>query len=275
MNIRESQTSKMRGREPQKREETMSNLIMHSGGRVTTREAVEAVPVPEATASYNPVPYGHAIQLMHSEARRTLGMEVRSEAYGLNKEGDQMFALLTLDSGNAEHGLSIGLRQSYNKSLALGVAIGAQVFVCDNLCFSGSAFRVVRKNTTNVWPDFRALVSAQIGESLGHYRSLEADFGAMKEIPCTLERGYAFLGVMQGRDLLTPNQATVAFGDWRAPRHAEFGERNVWGLYNAITEGLKKGPAARTIERHASAHDYLSENLVRLRGLSARTVTVQ
>jgi len=254
----------------------MSNLIMHAGGRVVTLADVEAVPVPEATESYNPVPYGHAIQLMHSEAKRTLGMAVRSEQYGLNREGDQMFALLTLDSGSAEHGLSIGLRQSYNKSLALGVAIGAQVFVCDNLAFSASGFKVVRKNTTNVWPDFRALVSAQIRDGLGHYRALEADFASMKEIPCTLERGYAFLGVMQGRDLLTPHQATVAFSDWREPRHAEFGERNVWGLYNALTEGLKKGPAARTIERHASVHEYLSENLVRLGRLNtARAVHVQ
>lgn len=233
-------------------------LMMHSGGEVVSRSMVEAVPVPARTSSWNPVAYGDAIQLMHTEARRTLGMEVRSEQYGLNKAGDQMFALLTLDTGSQEHGLSIGLRQSYNKSLALGVAVGSQVFVCDNLCFRGDSFKVVRKNTTNVWPDFRDLLRAQVDASLGHYRAIEGDFSRMKEIAVTVDRGYAMLGVMQGRGLLTPTQATVAFGDWREPRHAEFGERNVWGLYNAVTEGLKKGPAAESITRHAEAHDFFS-----------------
>jgi hypothetical protein len=239
----------------------MSNLILHCGGESVTRSIVEAVPVPAATSSYNPVAYGDAIALMHDEARRGLGMAIRSESYGLNKAGDQMFALLTLDTGNAEHGLSIGLRQSYNKTLALGVAIGAQVFVCDNLAFSGSAFKVVRKNTVNVWPDFRGLLRAQIAEALPSYRALESGFDVMRETPCSIERGYAVLGVMCGRELLTPNQASVAFEDWRTPRHAEFADRNVWGLYNAVTEGLKKGAPGRVLDRHAAAHDFVVESL--------------
>ena len=113
-----------------------------------------------------------------------------------------------------------------------------------------------RKNTTNVWPDFRALLTAQIGDSLGHYRALEGDFATMKQLPCNLDRGYAVLGVMLGKGLLTAHQATVAFADWQEARHAEFADRNVWGLYNAVTEGLKKGPAAETLTRHAEAHDF-------------------
>lgn len=65
------------------------------------------------------------------------------------------------------------------------------------------------------------------------------------------------IGAPQGEGLLTPNQASVAFGDWTEPRHEAFAERNMWGLYNAITEGLKKGAPARTIERHANAHSFM------------------
>lgn len=247
-----------------------ANLVLHCGGKQVTRAAVEAIVPPVRTESYNPVHYSDAIGLMFDEAR-TLGLAIRSESYGLNKEGDQLFALLTLDTGNAEHGLSIGLRQSYNKTLALGVAIGAQVFVCDNLAFKGSSFKVVRKNTVNVWPDFRNLLHAQIANALPAYRALEADFDAMREVPVTVERGYAVLGVMVGRELLTPNQASVAFGDWREPRHAEFGDRNAWGLYNAVTEGLKKGGAGRVLDRHSAAHDFIVESIPML----ARKATVR
>ena len=218
--------------------------------------------VPESTRSYNPFSYGDAIALAHNEARVALGMDVTREVYGLNKAGDQMFGVLTLDTGCDDHGLAIGIRQSYNKSLAFGCAVGAQVFVCDNLCFAGSAFKVVRKNTTNAARDIVTLVREQIAESLPNYSKIAGQCDAMREVECDVERGYAVLGVMQGHGLLTPNQASVAFGDWRTPRHEDFGHGDVWGLYNCVTEGLKKGGAGRVLDRHAAAHDFFVEHLI-------------
>jgi len=234
----------------------MSSILLGNSDTVT-RAMVEAVPLPERTRSYNPVAYGDAIDFLHETIADKLALPIISETYGLNKKGDQLFALATLDTGEGESGLSIGLRQSYNKSLALGVAVGSRVFVCDNLCFSGDAFMVVRKNTTNVWDDFKALVAAQVAGALGHHSNMQADVAKLKATACNMRRGYSFLGVMQGEGLLTPTQATVAFGDWTTPRHEEFADRNMWGLYNAITEGLKKGAPARTINRHAGAHSFM------------------
>jgi len=236
----------------------MQGLVLHAGAKKVTREMVEAVQVPTPTRSWRPVPYSHAIEYLHTTIERELKLPVVGEAYGLNKAGDQMFGVITLDTGNAEHGLSIGLRQSYNKSLSLGLAVGAQVFVCDNLAFSGSAFKVLRKNTLNVWRDFKALVKAQVDVALGHYDSIQVDIGKLKSIPCNVRRGYSFLGVMMGEGLLTPTQATVAFDDWTKPRHEAFAERNLWGLYNAVTEGLKKGAPAKLLDRHAKAHDFFT-----------------
>ena len=231
--------------------------ILCSQNRVT-REQVDAIPVPEATASWRPVPYGQAIDFLNHQAQTQLGLEVESSEYGLNKAGDQLFAVTTFKTDREDNGLSIGLRQSYNKSLALGVAVGAQVFVCDNLCFSGSAFKVVRKNTVNVWGDFQKLVTGQISDALGHYEAMNQTTDRMKAVPCHQQRGFALLGVAIGQGLLTPNQASIAFADWKTPRHEDFAERNVWSLYNCVTEGLKKGAPARLMDRHAAAHDYFT-----------------
>jgi hypothetical protein len=238
-----------------------ATLCLDSGGTRVSRAQVEAVPVPAQTSSWAPVPYGDAIGYLHEQADRHLGLEIASEAYGLNKAGDQMFAVLTLATDREDNALAIGLRQSYNKSLALGCAVGSSVFVCDNLCFAGSAFKIVRKNTINVWGDFRALLQTQIKGSLGHYDQVNHECDTMKEIPVDLRRGYALLGVAQGEKVLSPTQASVAYQDWREPRHEEFSERNLWSLYNATTEGLKKGPPARTLDRHARAHDYFTQFL--------------
>ena len=83
----------------------------------------------------------------------------------------------------------------------------------------------------------------------------------MRALPCHEQRGYAMLGVAMGRELLTPTQASVAFGDWKKPRYEEFADRNLWSLYNCVTEGLKKGAPGTVLDRHANAHDYFTEQL--------------
>ena len=237
----------------------MNGLMMHCGGDKVSFEQVCAVPRPAHTDSWKPVAYADAIGYMREQSDRILGLEVESEEFGLNKAGDQMFAVITLKTDREDNGLAIGLRQSYNKSLSLGVAIGAQVFVCDNLAFSGSAFKVLRRNTVNVWSDFRALLCSQLSNALGHYAAVNGEVDAMRAIPTPERRGYAILGVALGEGVLTPTQATVAFEDWKRPRHEDFGDRNLYSLYNCVTEGLKKGAPARLLDRHARAHSFFTE----------------
>ncbi len=221
-------------------------------------EAVEAVPVPAYTRSWRPVPYAEAIGFLKGTIDRQLPYDLESEEYGMSKDGRQMFGLLTLDTGDNDQGMAIGIRQSYNRSLALGIVVGAQVFVCDNLMFSGNAFKVVRKNTTNVWSDFRTLVNAQVMASQAHYETMQWETHGMKSIPVSEERGHELLGRALGAKVLTPTQATVAFGDWREARHEEFAPRNLWSLYNCMTEGLKKGRPATIMDRYAGAHDFVN-----------------
>lgn len=233
-----------------------SNLVLHCGGRAVTREQAEAVPVPAWTHSYRVVSYAAAIDAVHNAAR-VMGREITAESYGLGRDGNHLFALITLAGESSEYGLSIGLRQSYDKSLSLGIAIGARVFVCDNLAFSGNSVRYVRKNTLNAYPDFMSVLHAQAGKANYHYQSLESDIAILKAIPCSIDRGYELLGLALGKGVLTTTQANVAFADWTTPRHEEFSDRNLWGWYNACTEGLKKGPTGNVIGRHVGLHDFV------------------
>lgn len=242
----------------------MNGLMAHAGADVVTRDMVFAIEPPEHTQSWKPVAYRDAVLQLHDTIDRVLGLEITHEEFALNKTGTQMFHVARCDYGNDESGLSLGLRQSYDKSLALGVVAGAQVFVCDNLCFTGSAFRIMRKNTTNVWDDFKDLIRTQVRCSLDAFNSMTVDIEALKAVPCNLRRGYAILGVLLGEGILKPQQATVAFGDWEKPRHEEFANRNLWGLYNAVTEGLKRGGAGSVIDRHVDAHHWFKAEMGRL-----------
>jgi hypothetical protein len=66
-------------------------------------------------------------------------MTVVNEAHGLTKDGNRYFGLIQVANGhNADDfGLVIGLRNSHDKMIPAGLVLGASVFVCDNLSFSG------------------------------------------------------------------------------------------------------------------------------------------
>jgi hypothetical protein len=178
------------------------------------------------------------------------------ETYGVNKDGGQFFGLLRFHNGATGMGPAVGLRSSYNKSLASGFASGSRVFVCDNLCFSGNAVHVVRKQTKNGWYDLCDLVSTGVGSFQEAYAQTSRQLEAMKDVGVNQDEGYRLLGLARGRKLLTPTQANVAFKDWETPRHDEFKPRNLYSLYNCMTEGLKRGAVANVTERHTATHAY-------------------
>jgi hypothetical protein len=234
----------------------MNGLMLHCGSQSATLEEVRAVPAPQHTDTWKPVPYRDTLDLVKEVATQALG-PIMSEAYGLNKDGKQMFGLLRFACGGQDHGLSIGLRGSIDKTLGNGIAVGANVFVCDNLCFSGEAFKIVRRNTTNVWEDLSAMIREHIAGAGTYYGAVSRDIERMKEISCSQDRGYEILGLLQGHGLLRPRQAGVALSDWRTPRHEEFAERDLWSLYNCATEGLKKAAPGQVIDSQTKLHSYV------------------
>ena len=92
-----------------------SQLCIHTkdGHRANLAE-VAAVEVPPRTKSYVPVPNIELIDFVRSRVTDFLGLEIESEAYGLSRRDQQMFGVMRVDTGHKEHGLSIGLRNSYD-----------------------------------------------------------------------------------------------------------------------------------------------------------------
>jgi hypothetical protein len=184
------------------------------------------------------------------------GWDAIDTRYGLAQDNQQLFALFTIDVGNDESSLGIGLRQSYNKTLAIGTVAGANVFICDNLMFTGDALHVVRKNTTNAHSDFRDLLKVAFAGAFDAYQQVIVDAERWKKHELTQREGYRLLGDMLGTHTLTSTQANVAYHDWDTPRHEAFKERNLNSLYQCVTEGLKTGAPGNMMERHVLAHDY-------------------
>lgn len=101
-----------------------TSLAIHRGGWEATSADLASVPVPEATDSYVPVPYSRLVEELKLHIPR-FHLTVEDERYALARGGQQLFGVLTCRNGHrADWGLAIGLRSSYDRSLAVELVAG-------------------------------------------------------------------------------------------------------------------------------------------------------
>jgi hypothetical protein len=107
----------------------------------------EIIQVPEVafTDTFHPVHHREIISAMRNSVQN-VGLEIVNSEYTLTREGMQFFGVWDLSHRNSDMCWSLGLRNSMDKSLALGIVAGTRVFVCSNLAFSGEYIEF-RKHT--------------------------------------------------------------------------------------------------------------------------------
>ena len=245
----------------------MNTMMLHCGGELVTRNDVDLVWKPEATATYQPVAHGEVVDLAKEIVDYRLGYKLRSEQYGLNKDGAQFFFALTYDTGEKEAGFTIAGRNSYDKTLKVAYVGGARVFVCDNLALRGDAMHVQRKHTRNVMRDIRELCDGAIKGGVVAARSLADMWHDMRLVPCDLDRGYEIMGRALGHDVVKPQQVTLAMEAWDEDLHG-FG-RSLYGVYQAFTEGCKRGAPNQMIDRLTDVNDFMANELRIAKGAKA------
>ena len=53
---------------------------------------------------------------------------------------------------------------------------------------------------------------------------------------------------------ITPKQVPAVLSEWRSPTHLEFGPRNLWSLFNAVTECHKRINPHTAVARSQALH---------------------
>ena len=243
----------------------------------STEMDVRMVPVPEATRSYTPMPHGELIDTIEHQLKHHMpNYYITSRQYGLAREGQQMFGMISLKkeiespeeidyvdveivNPDDKLDISIGFRNSYDKSMSVGVVGGAKVFICDNMMMSADAVKIMKRHTKNVIREFDYMLYTSIPELQNQFTHMVDAKAALEGIELDQEQGYEFLGRMFGHKLLTPVQMSSATDDWRKPVYDVFSPRNAWSLYNSATWGLKKGSPSLTIQRYCNAHDFFMD----------------
>lgn len=144
-------------------------------------EAVRAIAEPLFTQTWHPVGHWRVIEAL-GEACADLGADVLKKSYSLNESGTQMFGSWTLEIGRADVGWAVGFRNAIDKSRALGICGGNEVFVCDNLAFSAK-WIAFRKHTGGLTQDvLETLTKEAMSDGLNEADKLIAQQDKWKEL---------------------------------------------------------------------------------------------
>jgi hypothetical protein len=217
-----------------------TNLMLHCGAQAASRDQIGAVATLPRTPTWVPIPHDRLLGGVLTCLERA-GLSIVTEAHGLSRDGNRYFGLLQVLNGHADQdfGLVVGLRNSHDKSFPAGLVVGASVFVCDNLSFSGE-IKLARKHTAHVERDLPRLIEQAVGRLGDLRRTQETRFIAYKQRE--LSDGHAHDLIVQALDaqVVPVTKIPEVLREWREPRHPEFREgRTAWRLFNAFTETLK------------------------------------
>ena len=234
-------------------------LIM-AEGKYVSRDEVARTDTPSSTATWRPVPHIDVIEAV-TEVVKAHDWSIEGEKFGLARDGRKMFGVIEISrSASPEWHRCIGIRNSHDKSFAVGLSAGIAVCVCTNMAFGGTTV-IKRRHTSGI------VLAELIDRAVA---SLEDDFLTVEMVSEELKDAYlkdddearscivraAEMGVINSSDILP------TFREFKQPSHEEFREPTRWSLLNSITETIKKYSPQRV------DHSYLALN--RCFGLDGR-----
>lgn len=216
------------------------NLMVHAGGHLATREQVEAVVTPQATMSWVPVAHDVLLgRVQHSLVQG--GWDIRGEAHALSHENQRYFGLMEVGLPGEEHAdysMVIGLRNSHDKKFPAALCLGSQVFVCDNLAFSGE-IKLARRHTRFIERDLPRVILSAVGQLNDHRKLQDRRISCYKEVGLNDHEANDIVIQALDSGVITCTKIPEVLQQWRTPAHPEFNERNAWSLFNGFTEVLK------------------------------------
>ena len=225
---------------------------MSGGGNYVDRHTIALVPTPCGTESWKPVPHMEVIDAV-TDVVKAHNWQILDENFGLAREGQKMFGVMRINKSNsADWSRCIGLRNSHDKSFAVGLSAGINVTVCSNLAFGGTTV-IKRRHTSLI--ELTELVDMAMDELENEFLTLETVCEDLKIIYLKND-DEARSRIVRAAELGAINSSDIVpvFKEFKNPRHEEFAEPTRWSLLNAFTETIKKYTPQRV------DHSYLALN---------------
>ncbi len=214
-----------------------SALVLHRGGRLVEQDELDAVKAPPPEGRWFPLSHGTVLAKV-KETLSDAGYTVQRTQLGLSADNAQFFGVMDLTAALAHQvTLSVGVRNSTNKTFPIGFCAGSRVFCCDNLAFR-SELLVKRKHTKHGSMRFAQAIGEAVTK-LGTFKEDESRriyFMATTEVS-EPQADSLILRAYEKGIVPTPMLPRV-IREWREPQFNDFKARTLWSLFNCFTTVL-------------------------------------
>lgn len=222
----------------------------------STREKCFNVDVPLKTNTYSPVSHEKIINETLENLYKN-NLEVVSENYVLSAKGKQMIACFNVKSDDTEMGMRIMARNSYDKTMSVGYACGANVWICTNGIVNGDLKAFRQKHKGNINLDLSNNIVESVNLLADKFEVIKKDVKKIKEIEVNKTLISELVGKMFiEQDIITVEQASIIKKEIDFSEHFKY-DGSLWNFYNNITESLKHGSALNFIKQHEEVHSFI------------------
>ena len=217
-----------------------ARLLAHSrGAQYVNRDDLAQYIPPPATETFKPVSHTELVTTL-LDVMQYRGLFVEKEQYCVDKGGARLFGTFDLSwMKMEEYGAAVGFRHANDKSMPIQIAVGARVFVCDNMSFHGDMISV-RKHTSKLQLDEemdRAMFRYMQG-----FRRLVDDIHVQEttEIEDAVSKQYIYDIFRQ--KIVPMRLFHPVVDDWHTMTLDKVG--TAWELHNCFTTHIKTMPPA-------------------------------
>lgn len=218
----------------------MSSSLRTTGATILKREQLKNIPAPEPTPTWKPIRHYDLITTLDNVLKKK-GIEIQKEELAVQQNGAIFFGVLDLksDMRTQEYNSSLGIRASNNKRIAIQIAVGARVFVCDNLVFTGDMIALSRKHTSKL--SIEEELSNVMNTFSERFEHFSEEVAKMKSILLHQNKIKEFIfDIFIRKNLLPIRLMKTVAGQFFEPEFEEFKEPNLWSLHNSFTYAARK-----------------------------------
>ena len=255
-----------------------SHLTAHKDTKLVTLKELRAFPVPKPTDTWHPIPHADVVKVVEEL--------VQERGWAFARDGSNRFSLAATTngskffgvtdivipqiSGDSEFGLALGFRQSYNKTVALKVAVGTNVFVCDNMMITGDIM-VRREHTVHI--DARAVVNQLLDRVPEASKSTSKWFSQLRHVKMGRAEGVDFLancveaGALPMVDFMEARSVFLGTTDSPDPAFHPAHMGTLWAAYQSVTLTWKHHSLLRNQNYSASLNEVIKPMLGPAMGL--------
>jgi hypothetical protein len=226
----------------------MTGTLYHAQSSLVSREQLMAIPPPPATSTWRPIAHGDLVAAIDRQLL-VRGITIRNETFAIQRDGARLFAVLDLAiETSGDCCAAMGIRTANDRSMALEIAVGVKVFVCDNLAFSGDLIALRRKHTAKF--DLNADISRAVDRYQAHLLALQRTLATVQEDAIGDEEAKVLIFEAFHDEILPLRYFKQVAESYFNPstEMTDVQPRTMWGLHNAFTRAVRQMAPAPAFE---------------------------